>query len=96
MGCYCQYCPCQEACPAFTEDEIQRSMRKRGQDELRKQYIEEEGYNVIEIYESDWWKKYKTDKVDEQHLREASLYKMPPRELRFLENIKSGSLFDYV
>ena len=39
---------------------------------------------------------YKTDKFLEQHPRESFFHKMPLREERFWENIKSGSLFGYV
>ena len=38
---------------------------------------------------------YKTDEIVKQHLRESFLYKMPPREERFLDNIKLGTLFGY-
>ena len=39
---------------------------------------------------------YKLDNKAKEHLRESLPYKMPLREERFLENIKSGSLFSYV
>ena len=96
MGCYYHFCPCQDARPCLTEEEIQRCIRKRELDELRKQCIQEKDYNVIEMYECDWWKKYKTDNIVKQHLRESFPYKMPLREKRLLEVIKSGSLFVYV
>ena len=63
MGCHCHYCPCQEARPCLTEEEIQRGIKKRELDELRKQYIQQKGYSVIEMYECDWWSLYKTDNI---------------------------------
>ena len=39
---------------------------------------------------------HKTDNIVKQHLRGSFHYKMPRREERLLENIKSGSLFGYV
>ena len=96
MGCYYQYCLCQEACPSVTEKKIQRGIENREVDKLRKQYIQEKGCNVIEMYKCDWSKKYKTDKIAKQHLRESFPYNMPLRKEKLLENIKSGSLFGYV
>ena len=37
MVYYYHYCPCQEAHPSLTEEEIQRGIKKRELDELRKQ-----------------------------------------------------------
>ena len=49
MGRYYLYCPCQKSRPFLTEEKIQCSIKKRAR--LREQYIQEKGYNVIEIYE---------------------------------------------
>ena len=87
MGCYYQYSPCQEARVSLTEEEIWRGFRKRELNELLKQYIQAKGYNVNDMYECDRWKMYT------QHLRESCPNKMPLREEKLLENIKSGSLF---
>ena len=70
-------------------------MKKIEQDELRIQCKQEKCCDVFEIYECDWWKMYKTDKIVKQHLPECCPYKMPLRGKRLLENIKSGSLFCY-
>ena len=51
MGCYYHCCPCQDARPSLTEEEIQTGIKKRELDELRKQYIQEKGYDVIKLYE---------------------------------------------
>ena len=96
MGCYYHYCLCQEARPSVTEKENQRGFENGDVDKLRKQYIQEKGCNVIEMYECDWWTMYKTDKNAKQHLRESFPYNMPLREEKLLGNIKSGSLFGYV
>ena len=36
MGCYYHYCPCQESRPSVTDTIIQRAMRKRQQDKMRR------------------------------------------------------------
>ena len=65
-------------------------------DRIRKQYIEEKGYNVVEMRESEWWNLYKTTKCVKEHLRESVPYKRPLREERLLEQIRSGKLFGYL
>ena len=96
MGCYYHYCPCQEARPSLTEEEIQRGTKKREMDKLRRHYLMEKGYTVMEMYECEWWQLYKTNVVVKQHLRQSFPYKIPLSEERLLERIKNGSLFGYV
>ena len=49
MGCFHLYCPCQDARPAQTEEDIQRGIKKKQRDEIWKQYIEEKEYTVVEM-----------------------------------------------
>ena len=37
------------------EEEIEGGNKKREMDQMRKQYIKEKGYNVVEIWECEWW-----------------------------------------
>ena len=37
MGCFYHYCPCQEARPSLTEEDIRRGNKKREMDQIRKQ-----------------------------------------------------------
>ena len=43
LGCYYQYCPCQEARPSLTGTNIERGMKKQQQDEMRRDYIQQKG-----------------------------------------------------
>ena len=63
---------------------------------MKKQYIKEKGYNVVEMWECEWWNLYKTTTCVKEHLRESFPYERPPREETLLEQIKSGKLFGYV
>ena len=96
MGCFYHYCPCQEAQPSLTEEDNERGNKKRKMDQMRKQYIKEKGYNVVEMWECDWWNLYKTTTCVKELLRESFPYKRPLREERLLEQIRSGELFGYV
>ena len=96
MGLLYHYCPCQEARPSLTEEDIERGNKKREMNQMRKQYIKEQGYNVVEMWECEWWNLYKTTTCVKEHLRESFPYKRPVREERLLELIGSGKLFAYV
>ena len=41
MCCFYYHCPCQEARPSLTEEEIELGNKKRGMDQITKQYIKE-------------------------------------------------------
>ena len=69
MDCFYQYCSCQEARPALTEEDIKRGNKKRKMDQMRKQYMKEKGYNVVEMWECEWWNLYRTTTCAEEHLR---------------------------
>ena len=96
IGCFYHYCPCQEARPALTEEDIERGNKKREMDDMSKQYIQEKGHNVVELWECEWWNLYKTTTCVIEQLRESFPYKRPLREERLLEQIRSGRLFGYV
>ena len=96
MGCFYHYCSCQEARPFLTEEDIERGNKKREMDQMRKQYIREKGYNVVEMWECEWWNLYKTTTCVKEHLRQSFPYKRSLREESLLEQIRSGNLFGYV
>ena len=96
MGCSYHYCTCQEARPSLAEEDIESGNKKREMDQMRKQYIKDKGYNVVEMWEYEWWNLYETTRCVGEHLRESFPYKPPLREKRLLEQIRSGKLFGYV
>ena len=96
MGCFYLYCSCREARPSLTDKDIERGNKKRGVDQMRKQYIKEKGYTVVEMWGCEWWNLYKTTTCVKQHLRESFPYKGPLREESLLEQIRNGKLFGYV
>ena len=56
MGCYYHYCSCQEARPSLTDSDIERGMMKRQQDEMRRDYIQQKGYEIVKMWECEWWR----------------------------------------
>ena len=96
MGCYYHYCPCQEARPSLTDTEIEKGIKKRQQDEMRRDYIQQKGYQILEMWECEWCSPYKTDASVKSHLRKKFPYKRPWSEEQLLQGIIDGQLFGYV
>ena len=88
--------PCQEAGPSLTGTDIERGVKKRQQDEMRRDYILQKTYQIVEMLECGWWSLYKTDESVKSHLRENFLYRRPMSEEQLLQGIIDGRLFGYV
>ena len=91
MGCFYHFCPCQELRPSLTEEDFQRGSKKRELDALRRHYIQEKGFNVIEMWECEWWRLYKTTNSVKQHIREHFPYRRSLAAEQLLEEIKKES-----
>ena len=50
MGCYYHYCPCQEAGLSLQDTDIERRVKKRQQDEMRRDYIQQKDHQTVEIW----------------------------------------------
>ena len=58
--------------------------------------MQEKGFKVIEMWECEWWKLYKTTNTVKQHNREHFPYRRSLAGEQLLEKIKKGELFGYV
>ena len=96
MGCFYHFCRCQELRPSLTEEDIQRGSKKRELDALRRHYIQEKGFKVIEMWEFEWWRLYKATNTVKQHIRENFPYRRSLAAEQLLEEVKKGKLFGYV
>ena len=96
MGCFYHFCPCQALPPTLTGEDVKRGSRRRELDELRRSYIQEKNFTVIEMSECEWWRLYKTTANVKLHIRENFPYRRSLTEQQLLEGIKKGSLFGYV
>ena len=95
VGSFYHFCPCQELRPSPTEEDIKRGSRRRELDELRRSYIQEKGFTVIERWECEWWRLYKTMTNVQLHIGENFPYRRSLTE-QLVEGIKKVSLFGYV
>ena len=53
MDCLYHFRPCQELRPSLTEEYFQRDSKKRELDALRRHYIQEKGFKIIEMWECE-------------------------------------------
>ena len=63
---------------------------------MRKDYIQQKGYKIIEMWKCNWWELYRTDATVKNHLRAIFPYQRPLSEERLMQEINSGKLFGYV
>ena len=97
MGCFYHYCLCQEARPSLTDTDIERRVKKRQQDEMRRDFIQQKGYQIVEMLECEWWcSLYESDESVKSQLRENFPYRRPLSEEQLLQRIIDGRLFGYV
>ena len=96
MGWFYHFCPCQELRSSLTEEDIQRGSKRREIDALRRHYIQEKGFKVIELWECEWCRLYKTTNTVKPHIREHFPYRRSLAAEQLLEEIKKGKLFGYV
>ena len=95
MHCFYHFCPCQELRPSLTENDIKRGSEERELDELRRGYLQEKDFTVIEMWECEWWRLCKTNTNVELHTRENFFHTRSLTEHQLLE-VKKGNLFGYV
>ena len=62
---------------------------------MRKEYIQQKEYKIIEMCECNWWDIYRTDATVKNHLRTNFPYQRPLGEERLMQDIKSRRLFGY-
>ena len=78
MGCYFHFSDitCQEAQAGLSEEEMQGGIRKREHDELRRDYLRYKGYNIIDVWECNWWESVKEEENLRNHIRKNFLFKL--------------------
>ena len=88
MVCLYNFCPCQELRPSLTDEDSKRGSEKRKLEELRRGYIRGKGFTVIEMWECEWWRLYKTITNVKLHIRENFSYRGSVTEFQLLEGMK--------
>ena len=95
MDCCYHFCPCQEIHSSLTEEDIKRGSTKTELDELRRGCILEKDFTVIEMWECECWRLYKTTTNVKLHIWENFPHRRSLTEHHFLRGIKKRNLFGY-
>ena len=85
MGCFYHFCSCQELRPSLTEEDIQPGSKKRELVALRRHYLQNKVFNVIEIWECEWWRLYKSSNTVKQQIQEHFPYRRSLAAQQLLE-----------
>ena len=96
MGWYFHFCPCQEAKASLSEEETHRGIRKRENDESRRDYLKSKGWKNIEIWECKWWESVKEEENFRNHVKKNCAFKQPLKKESFLAKMRDGEMFGYV
>ena len=72
-------------------------MKKRQQDEMPRDYVQQKGYQIVERWKCEWWcSLYKSDESLNSHLRENFRYRRLLRQEQLLLGIFNARLYGYV
>ena len=82
--------------PSLGHKEVERGNKRREMDKMRRAYVINKGYKVVEMWASDWWKLYKSNSLVKQHLRELFPYKLPLTEADLVQRTEDGNLLGYL
>ena len=96
MGCYFHFCACQEARESMTEEEAQRGLKRRECDELRRDFLRNKGFKVVEIWEYIWWETLKDYESAKNHVKNNFPFTLPLSQEPLLAKIREDKLFGYV
>ena len=80
----------------MSEKETQRRLKKQEYDELRRDYLRNKGYKVVEIWECNWWEALKGEESVKFHVRNNFPFKLTLTQEPLLAKIREDKLFGYV
>ena len=73
-----------------------REESKREHDELRRDYLRNKGYNIVEVWECKCWERVKEEENFRNHVRKNFPFKLPMKQESLLAKIRDGKKFGYV
>ena len=89
LGCFYHFWEC-------PDEDIVKGQRKREMDALRRSYLREKNYSIIEMWESQWKLQMRENHEIKTFVRSTFPYKRPLSFENLLSRIRKGELFGYV
>ena len=96
FGCFYHFCECQEGQPCLTDKDIVKGQRRREKDQLRRSYLREKIYSIIEMWECQWKLHMRENHEIKSFVGSTFPYKHPLSFENLLFYIRKGELFGYV
>ena len=96
FGSFYHFCECQEGQPCLTDEDIVKGKRKREMDELRRSYLREKNYSIIEMWECHWKLHMRENHEIKSFFRSTFPYKHPLSFENLLSRIRKREFFGYV
>ena len=72
---------------------MQRGISKREHDELRRDYLRNKGYNIVEVWEFKWGEIVKEEENVRNHARKNFPFKLSMKQESLLAKIGDGKMF---
>ena len=60
---------------------------------MHREYIQQKGYQIVEMWECEWWSLYKTDESVKSYLRKNFPHRRPLSEEGLMQGIIDRRLF---
>ena len=93
MGCCYLFGACHETRPSLSHHDIEKGKKKRGMDELIREYMKEKLFINQDTCECEWWEQFETNFLVKSYVKTKFPYKRPRSTDSLIEQIKNGSLF---
>ena len=69
----------------LSDEDIEKVNKRQDMDDLRREYIREEGYTIKEIRDCEWWQNFRTNETIKYQIRSNFTYKRPLSTKSLLE-----------
>ena len=96
LGCFYHFCECQEGQICLTDEDLLKGKRKREIDELRRSYLREKNYSIIEMWECQWKIHMRENHEIKSFVISTFPYKRPLSFEILHSRIRKRELFGYV
>ena len=75
---------------------MQRGIKKIEHDELRRDYLRNKGYSIVEVWECNWWECVEEEEKVKYHVRKDFPLKLTMKQETLLAKIKDEQMLVYV
>ena len=90
------FCPFQGSRASLLEEEMQRGISKREHDVLRRDYLSNKSYNIVEIWVCSWWESVREEEVFRNHAKKIFTFKLAMNQESLSDKVGDEKIVRYV